>query len=703
MRNVFARRTLQASYHFAKNSSTIVSSAAPHTHDQTLFSLSSLLQTLRRSYNTSQEIQTHLPKDLAIAVNVEEEAVHQGNEEIPEEEDEPMNEFLSRFTARMKNKLCDAFPDSSKETIDGMLLLIAQKVVSEMEKGGGVLSSAVSSDSSDPSLNLSPDLWSEVWEVSKKSFEETRRTRRREEMKRFLHCEDVKTMCRFASEVGIRGDMLRELRFKWANEKLEEFDFYRNLERMVEHHKRSGEVDSEAAVPSLAALLRRRGAMKYAVRGLNLSAPGWAAVADKINDAEKRNGAEEAQPIMGKCRLITEEIVGLKEDDDPFMILSEWVELLRPNRADWLALLARLHQQNLSVYFKVAELALNEKSFEASIGDYAKLMDAYAKANNVKKAEQVLERMTDRGVETDIRVWVILLQMYCDSVNLDRAKEAFEKLRNQGFQPDLNTYRSMIMAYVNSGLPKAAESLIREMEARDIKPTLELYRTLLQAFAQKGHVDSAQRMFNNMQFSGIQPDLEACTLLLEAYGQAGDADQARHSFDFLRKSGHKPDDRCVGSMMSAYQKKNLLDKALDLILSLEKDGFKPGMATYAVLVDWLGRLLLVEEVEQILEKITELGDVPFKVSVSLCSMYARAGTKEKALELLKVVEEKREQLTGEQFERVIDGLVAGGFHEDAKRVHGFMQSQGFSASESLRIALMAGPMVSRHRPGSPLK
>ncbi|MQL99555.1 hypothetical protein Taro_032279, partial [Colocasia esculenta] len=337
----------------------------------------------------------------------------------------------------------------------------------------------------------------------------------------------------------------------------------------------------------------------------------------------------------------------------------------------------------------VAELVLIEESFQTVTGDYSKLMDAYAKANRVEDAERIYQKMTEKGIDADIQVLVILLQMYCDAGILDRAKEVFESLRSQGFQPDLKTYKSMIVAYVNAGLPKAAEALIREMEARDIKPTLEMYMVLLRAFAQRGLVDSAQRMFNNMQFSGIQPNLEACTLLLEAYGHAGDPDQARHSFDFMIRAGHKPDDRCVASMIAAYQMKNLLDKALDLLLNMEKDGFKPGIATYTVLVDWLGKLLLVDEVEQILDKIAELGDVPFQTNVSLCDMYSRSGDKSKAVKYLKRVEGRKELLSAEQFERVINGLIAGGFVEHAKRIHDVMQARGFSPSESVRIALMA--------------
>ncbi|KAG5592051.1 hypothetical protein H5410_042565 [Solanum commersonii] len=78
-------------------------------------------------------------------------------------------------------------------------------------------------------------------------------------------------------------------------------------------------------------------------------------------------------------------------------------------------------------------------------------------------------------------------------------------------------------------------------------------------------------------------------------------------------------------------------------MELEKDGFEPGVATYSVLVDWLGRMQLIDEAEQLLDKIAEQGEAPpFKVHISLCDMYARANVEKKAIQALGVLEAKQE-------------------------------------------------------------
>ncbi|KAG0461527.1 hypothetical protein HPP92_021824 [Vanilla planifolia] len=233
------------------------------------------------------------------------------------------------------------------------------------------------------------------------------------------------------------------------------------------------------------------------------------------------------------------------------------------------------------------------------------------------------------------------------------------------------------------------------MEGNDVKPTRELYMQLLQAFASSGQVDAAQRIVNTMRFAGIQLTIEAYAFLIEAYSQAGDPDQARGHFDHMMTTGLKPDDKCTACMVAAYAKKNFLDKALDLLLKLEKDGFEPGIETNSVLVDWLGRLQLVEEVELLLKKIEEIGEPPLQVHVSLCDMYSMAKNEHKARQALNVLEGKKNLLKADQFERIVRGLLAGGFSSDAKRMYDVMQQQGFSPSEQTKVILTAAQSIPR--------
>ncbi|CAN0923982.1 Pentatricopeptide repeat-containing protein At1g19525 [Linum grandiflorum] len=623
---------------------------------------------------------------------------------------EATNEFLSRFAWMMRRNLSEAYPECDRQTVDSMLLIIVEKVVFEMGKGNldQMLGAA---GSSVPSQDFSEDLWRTVWEVSNSVLEDMEKEKKKEKMKRFLQDEEVKEMCRFAGEIGVQGDMLREFRFKWAREKMEEADFYESLERLREGERAQEKEETEATPagsigeqavmsgeePKVVDLPKRHGIMKYKIYGLDLSDPKWGEVADKVHKTGEALWPQEPKPISGKCRLVTEKILSLKTEDDPSSLLEEWKELLDPRKVDWVALLDQLKERDTNLYLKVAELLLEENSFQANIRDYSVLVAAHAEENHVEDAERILQKMNDKGIVPDISSATSLVHMYSKAGNLDRARHAFESLRAHGFRPDIKVYNSMIMAYIKAGQPAVAESsLLTEMEGSGLQVPEEIYMALLESYAKLGDANLAARIVKQMQWKGFELTLESGALLLEAFAQAGKPNDARNNFDYMMKIGLKPDDRCTASMIAAYKEKNLLDKALSLLLELEGEGLEPGLATYTVLIDWFGKMGLIDEVEQLLRKIAELGEAPpLKIQVILCDVYARAKMEKKALQALGVLEAKKEQLGADDFARVITGLSVGKFEQEAKKMNALMLAQGHTESNELKMEIMKNHAFSK--------
>ncbi|KAH6838052.1 hypothetical protein C2S53_003302 [Perilla frutescens var. hirtella] len=630
--------------------------------------------------------------------------------ECNSEDDATVNEFLSRFVWLMRKKLAEAYPECDKDTVNGMLVIIVENVLSEMEKGG--LQHMRGPGASMPLQDFSEDLWRTVWDISNIVLQDMEKEKKKEKMKRFLQSEEVKEMYRFAGEVGIRGDLLRELRFKWARQKMEKSDFYESLESIRKEEAQKDSQGKDQCGKEIVAgkewmgnnnvvedkqksvsLPKRHGRIKYKIYGLDLSNPKWAKVADKIHESSKVMWPQEPKPLSSECKIVTDKILSLKDEDDPVPLLRKWKDLLQPSRIDWVALLDKLKEQNSHVYFKIAEFLLCEESFQANERDYSKLIDALAKENCLEDAERILKKMKEKGIVPDVITSTILVKMYCKAGNLNRAKEEFDSCKAHGLQPDVKVYYSMIMAYVNAGQPKDGETLMKEMETLGTNLPKEIFMALLQSFAQAGDDKGADRICTAMHFTGgFSMDVEALALMVKAC--ANDPDCAMNYFTQIMNLGHKPDDRCTANMIVAYEKKNKLDEALELLLKLEKDGFEPGVATYTVLVDWFSKLGLIEEAEQILDKIAEQGEAPpFKLHVSLFEIHMKSKAEKKALQALGVLESNIDKLELEDFERIIGLLNGADFVEDAVRVHGLMKTRGFVLSESLNRSLMSAHLM----------
>uniref|UniRef100_A0A0E0K2A7 Uncharacterized protein n=1 Tax=Oryza punctata TaxID=4537 RepID=A0A0E0K2A7_ORYPU len=589
-----------------------------------------------------------------------------------------LDEFLARFVAALRPTLAAAFPAHDRHVIDEMLRLVAEAVVCRLT---GV-------EPEDGAVELSDDLWAAVWEISATVRDGMQRDRVRAELRDYLHCEEVKEMTRFASDVGIRGEMLRELRFKWAREKLEEVEFYRGLDDM----RAQAEAAANSAAlppPRLAALPQRKGEIKFKIHGLDLSDPTWAEVVERAAEAEAHFVPEEAKPIEGKAKKAEEKLLAVDpRKGDPAPAMEEWKEELLPKRADWMALLERVKARNVELYLKVAEILLADESFGATIRDYSKLIDLHSKANHVEDAERILGKMKENGIAPDVLTSITLVHMYCKVGNLEQANQAFQFLMGEGFPPDMKLFTSMIKAHLKSGEPKQAENLLREME-KSIKPTKELFIDVIQAFAERGMTDGADRVKSTMLLAGFQLTPELFTSLIEAYGRIGHVNHAYPLFQQMRSSGHEPNDRCLAGMMVAYMMKNQLDHALNFLLNLEKDGIKPGIKTNLVLLDWLSRMQLVQEAEQVAQKIRKAGEEPLEMHVFLANMYAKSRQEERARKSLKILEEKKKLLKADQFERIIAGLLEGGFTEEANKYFKMMKSYGFVPSPTIEIGVRA--------------
>ncbi|XP_068634112.1 pentatricopeptide repeat-containing protein At1g01970-like [Aristolochia californica] len=317
---------------------------------------------------------------------------------------------------------------------------------------------------------------------------------------------------------------------------------------------------------------------------------------------EQKLAISRLPPKMSKrCRALMERLIcSSLQGEQLFHLLSLWVKIMKPRRADWLSVLKEMDRMDSPVFLEVMDLALLEESFEANIRDYTKLIHKYSKSGCMTDAENAVAAMKRRGFSCDQVTLTVLLDMYSKAGNLNRAEEIFEEIKLLGLPVDKRSYGSMIMAYVRAGMPKRGEKLKMEMEAQDVCAGKEIHKAMLRAYSIAGDTDGAQRIFDSIQLAGIIPDAKLCALLINAYCVAGQSEKARSVLENLRSARMEPSDKCVALLLAAYEKDNNLDKALGLLLDLEKDGFLIGEEASQILAKWLRRLGVLQEIETVL-------------------------------------------------------------------------------------------------------
>lgn len=320
-----------------------------------------------------------------------------------------------------------------------------------------------------------------------------------------------------------------------------------------------------------------------------------------ITEDQKQAISQLSPKMSNRCKAFIEQIICFTPENGTLSdLLAAWVKSMKPRRTDWLSVLKEMNRLEHPLYLEVAQLALCEETFEASVRDYTKIIHGYAKQNQVQEAENILLAMKERGFWCDQVTLTALVHMYSKAGKFKMAESTFEEMKLLGVQLDRRSYGSMVMAYIRVGLLDQGESLLKEMESEDKYAGREVYKALLRGYSMNGDSKGAQRVFDAIQLAGILPDARFCALLINAYVVAGQTTEAFIAFKNLKRSGLEPNDKCVSLVLSVYEKENKLNKALEFLIELEKDGFVLGKESSEILARWFRKLGVLEDVELVL-------------------------------------------------------------------------------------------------------
>lgn len=329
----------------------------------------------------------------------------------------------------------------------------------------------------------------------------------------------------------------------------------------------------------------------------------WVEVGPNITFEQKEAVSKLPFKMERRCKAFLKQIICFSPEKGSLEdLLAAWVRIMKPKRANWLAVLKQLKMMEHPLFLKVAELALLEESFEASVRDYTKIIHTYGIQNQLQNAEHTLATMKRRGFTCDQVALTTMLHMYSKAGNLNLAEETFEEIKLLNETLDKRSYGAMILAYIRAGMPEKGEALLLEMDSQQIYAGSEVYKALLRAYSLIGNTGGAQRVFDAIQLAGICPDAKLCALLINAYAMAGKSEEACGAFGNMMRAGLEPSDKCVALVLAAFEKENKINKALSFLVELEKDGIMVGKEASGVLAAWFKRLGVVQEVELVLRE-----------------------------------------------------------------------------------------------------
>lgn len=339
--------------------------------------------------------------------------------------------------------------------------------------------------------------------------------------------------------------------------------------------------------------------------------------------------------------------------------LSEWLEASKQ-----LEYVERDYSSRVDLIAKVQGLEKASKYIEripkSSRGEliYRTLLANYVQANNVKKAEELFNKMKDmdlpvtafacnqllllykrtdkkkladvlllmekENVKPNLFTFKLLMDTKGQLNDISGMEEILEKMKEQGFEADLHIRFILARHYASAGLKEKAEAVLKEMEQGNLSENRKASRNLLRIYAELGQADEVERVWKSCESN---PRPGECIAAIEAWGKLNKIKEAEAIFDKMLKTVTKPSSVHYTALLNVYANHKMLTKGKDLIKRMANNGCRIGPHTWDALVKLYVDAGEIEKADSVLYKAAQQNQMKplFRTYMAIMDQYSKRG------------------------------------------------------------------------------
>ena len=296
--------------------------------------------------------------------------------------------------------------------------------------------------------------------------------------------------------------------------------------------------------------------------------------------------------------------------------------------------------REIAVKEKIVEI-LEKRGLVLDAGSIVPLISLFGRTLNVKKADAMVEKMKENGIEATLVFYNALIK--CFERDISRAEGFLNEMISSGIEPNVITFNTMIQAYSLTGNLEKVEELYLRMIADGIVRNQITYNTMLNAYSKGEKLDKSVELFDQIISDGFKPNSLVYNTMISIYGRSKSFEKADgilkkmkdlgiersapiynslikcHEHDLLRVDSLfqemiaekiQPTVITFNSMIHAYSAGGNLDKAVELFDRMTKDGIKPNLITYNSIIHCYTKVGKLNEAEELFKRMSKEGIQP---------------------------------------------------------------------------------------------
>ncbi|TVU03208.1 hypothetical protein EJB05_51267, partial [Eragrostis curvula] len=242
-----------------------------------------------------------------------------------------------------------------------------------------------------------------------------------------------------------------------------------------------------------------------------------------------------------------------------------------------------------------------------------------------KKIADVLTLMEKENLKPTLFTYKLLVDTKGASNDIEGMEKVVESMQGEGIEPDLSFQSTIARHYIFNGQREKAEAILESMEGDDIKGNRSACKMLLPLYAFLGKKDNVERIWKVCEDKNARVD--ECISAIEAFGKLGDVEKAEQIFEDMFTNLKRLSPKFYNAMLKVYANQNLLEKGKELVRRMEDNNVRILTPTLDALVKLYVDAGEVERADSILHKLSQKYNIRPQYSsyVMLLDTYSKKG------------------------------------------------------------------------------
>ncbi|XP_073013500.1 putative pentatricopeptide repeat-containing protein At2g01510 [Typha latifolia] len=279
-----------------------------------------------------------------------------------------------------------------------------------------------------------------------------------------------------------------------------------------------------------------------------------------------------------------------------------------------------------------AQIILTDSASDDLVGNA--LIDMYAKCGMLDVAEMIFIDKTDKNTVS----WTAIISGYIQNGHCEEALRLLGEMRRAGLSPDRATFSSILRASSSLAMIGLGRQLHSVLIRSGHMSNVFSGSALLDMYAKCGCMHETVQTFEEMPDRNIV----SWNAMISAYAQNGQGMKAIVLFEDMLQCGIEPNSVTFLSILSGCSHSGLSEEGLHYFdLMTRRCNLTPRKEHYACVIDMLGRVGRLDEVEKLVDQIPfEADEIMWNSILHSCRIHGNQELGKRAADKLFAMELK---------------------------------------------------------------